>query len=312
MEGLPQGKALDINQMGPVLGFEPQVTGTNDYEETAGSDVVVITAGLPRSPGMSRDDLVTTNEKIVGSNGYEETAGSRVVVVTAGLPRSPGMSRDDLVTTNEKIVKDVTEKVVAQSPDTILIVVSNPLDAMCHVAKSVSGFPKERVFGQAGILDTARLQTFIAWETRSSVKDVSAVVLGGHGDQMVSVISATTVGGVPIRKLVAEDRIQAMVERTAKGGGEVVQLLGTSAWYAPGAAAAQMVDSIMLDEKRVLPCTAYLEGEYGIDGLYIGVPVKLGAGGIDEIIELDLSDDEREALEKSADAVRDVVGVLSS
>ena len=178
---------------------------------------------------------------------------------------------------NEGIVKEVTEKVIAQSPDAILIVVSNPLDAMCHVAKNVSGFPKERVIGQAGILDTARFQTFIAWETGSFVKDVSAVVLGGHGDQMVSVVSATTVGGVPLRKLVSEERIQAMIERTAKGGGEVVKLLGTSAWYAPGAAAAQMVDAIMLDEKRVLPCTAYLEGEYGIDGLYMGVPVKLGS-----------------------------------
>jgi len=272
-EGLPQGKALDINQMGAVLGYEPNVTGSNDYGPTAGSDVVVITAGLPRSPGMSRDDLVTTNEKIV---------------------------------------KDVAEKVVDQSPDAILIVVSNPLDAMCHVAKSVSGFPKERVFGQAGILDTARLQTFIAWETGASVKDVSAVVLGGHGDQMVSVISATTVGGVPIRKLVPEDRITAMVERTAKGGGELVQLMGTSAWYAPGAASAQMVDSVMLDEKRVLPCTAYLEGEYGIDGLYMGVPVKLGSAGIEEIYEVDLDDAEQEALKASADAVRDVVGVLTA
>jgi malate dehydrogenase len=272
-EGLPQGKALDINQMGAVMGYEPN---------------------------------------IVGSNGYEETAGSSVVVITAGLPRSPGMSRDDLVTTNEKIVKDVAEKVVAKSPDAILIVVSNPLDAMCHVAKNVSGFPKERVFGQAGILDTARLQTFIAWETGSSVKDVSAVVLGGHGDQMVSVISATTVGGVPIRKLVSDDRIAAMVERTAKGGGEVVNLLGTSAWYAPGAAAAQMVDSIVLDEKRVLPCTAYLEGEYGIDGLYMGVPVKLGAAGVEQILEVDLDESEQAALQKSADAVRDVVGVLTS
>jgi malate dehydrogenase len=272
-EGLPQGKALDINQMGAVLGYEPNVTGSNDYGPTAGSDVVVITAGLPRSPGMSRDDLVTTNEKIV---------------------------------------KEVTEKVVAQSPDAILIVVSNPLDAMCHVAKKVSGFPKERVFGQAGILDTARLQTFIAWETGASVKDVTAVVLGGHGDQMVSVISATTVGGVPIRKLVAEDKIAAMVERTAKGGGELVQLMGTSAWYAPGAASAQMVDSILLDEKRVLPCTAYLEGEYGIDGLYMGVPVKLGSTGIEQIYEVDLDAGELEALKASADAVRDVVSVLSS
>jgi malate dehydrogenase len=272
-EGLPEGKALDINQAGAVLDYEPNVTGSTSYDATAGSNVVVITAGLPRQPGMSRDDLVTTNEKIVGS---------------------------------------VTGAAVAQSPDAILIVVSNPLDAMCHVAKNVSGFPKERVFGQAGILDTARLQTFIAWETGSSVKDVQATVLGGHGDQMVSVVSATTVGGVPLTKLVPEDRIAAMVERTAKGGGEVVDLLGTSAWYAPGAASAQMVDAVMLDEKRVLPCTAYLEGEYGIDGLYMGVPVKLGADGIEQIVELDLSDDENSALQASAEAVREVVGVLSS
>jgi len=272
-EGLPQGKALDINQMGAVLGYEPNV---------------------------------------VGSNGYEETAGSTVVVITAGLPRSPGMSRDDLVSTNEKIVKDVTEQVVAASPDAILIVVSNPLDAMCHVAKNVSGLPKQRVFGQAGILDTARLKTFLAWETGSSVKDVSAVVLGGHGDQMVSVISATTVGGVPVRKLVPEERIGELVQRTAKGGGEVVNLLGTSAWYAPGAAAAQMVDAVMLDERRVLPCTAYLEGEYGIDGLYMGVPARLGAGGLEQVLEVDLDESERAALAKSADAVRDVVGVLTT
>src|SRR5213595_2648137 len=272
-EGLPQGKALDLNQMGPVLGFEPQITGTNSYEETAGSDVVVITAGLPRSPGMSRDDLVTTNEKIVGS---------------------------------------VTEQVVAQSPDCTIVILSNPLDAMCHVAKSVSGFPKERVFGQAGILDTARFRTFIAWETRSSVKDVQALVLGGHGDQMVPVVSATTVGGVPLTKLVAQDRIDAMVERTAKGGGEIVELLGTSAWYAPGAAVAQMVDAVLLDEHRVLPCTAYLEGEYGIEGLYMGVPVRLGADGIEQVLKLELSDDEKRALEASAAAVREVVGVLGS
>jgi malate dehydrogenase len=271
-EGLPQGKALDINQMAPILGFEATVTGTNGYEETAGSDVVVITAGVPRQPGMSRDDLVTTNEKIVGS---------------------------------------VTEQVVAQSPDAIIIVLSNPLDAMCHVAKRVSGFPKERVFGQAGILDTARFRTFIAWETSASVKDVQALVLGGHGDQMVPVVSATTVGGVPLRTLVSEERIQAVVKRTATGGGEVVKLLGTSAWYAPGAACAQMVDAVLLDEKRVLPVTAYLEGEYGIDGLYMGVPVKLGAGGVEEIVEIDLDDEERALLEASADAVRDVVGVLS-
>jgi malate dehydrogenase len=206
----------------------------------------------------------------------------------------------------------VTEAAVAQSPDSILIIVSNPLDAMCHVAKSVSGWPRQRVFGMAGILDTARFSTFIAWATGASVKDVTAMVLGGHGDQMVPVVSATTVGGVPLRKLVSEDAIQAMVERTAKGGGELVKLLGTSAWYAPGAAAAQMVDSIMLDEKRVLPCTAHLEGEYGIDGLYMGVPVKLGRRGIEEIIELELSEDEQTMLNESADAVREVVGVLTS
>jgi malate dehydrogenase len=272
-EGLPQGKALDIDQMGAVLGYEVSVSGSNSYEETAGSEVVVITAGLPRQPGMSRDDLVTTNEGIV---------------------------------------KQVTEAVVAASPDAILIVVSNPLDAMCHVAKNVSRWPKERVFGMAGILDTARFSTFIAWETGASVKDVTAMVLGGHGDQMVPVVSATTVGGIPLTKLVAADRIEAMVERTRKGGGELVNLLGTSAWYAPGAAAAQMVDAIVLDEKRVLPVTAYLEGEYGIDGLYMGVPVKLGAGGIEQIVELDLTDQERGWLDESAGAVREVVAVLST
>jgi len=272
-KGLPQGKALDINQAGPVLGYEPSVVGTNGYEETAGSDVVVITAGLPRQPGMSRDDLVATNENIV---------------------------------------KSVTEAAVAASPDAMLIVVSNPLDAMCEVARRVSGRPRERVFGQAGILDTARFRTFIARETDASVKDVQALVLGGHGDQMVPVASATTVGGVPLTKLVPGDRLQAMIERTAVGGGEIVKLLGTSAWYAPGAASAQMVDAVCLDEKRVLACTAYLQGEYGIDDLYMGVPVKLGAGGIEEILEVDLSDDERQMLQASADAVREVVAVLTT
>src|ERR1044071_4989826 len=269
----PQGKALDMNQAGSVLGFEPNITGTNGYDESEGSDVVVITAGRPRSPGMSRDDLVTTNEKIVGQ---------------------------------------VTREGVKRSRDAILIVVSNPLDAMCHVAKAVSRWKRNRVFGMAGILDTARFSAFIAWETGASVKDVTAMVLGGHGDQMVPVVSATTVGGIPLRKLVSEERIAAMVERTRKGGGEIVNLLGTSAWYAPGAAAAQIVDAIALDEKRVLPCTALLEGEYGIDDLYMGVPVKLGAGGVEEIVELDLSDQERTWLQESADAVRDVVGVLSA
>ena len=270
-EGLPQGKAIDIAQMGAVLGYEPSITGTN---------------------------------------GYEETAGSAVVVITAGVPRGPGMSRDDLVATNEKIVSAVTREVVAQSPDAVLVVVSNPLDAMCHVAKNVSGWPRERVLGMAGILDTARFSTFVAWETGSSLKDVQTLVLGGHGDQMVPLVSATRVGGVPLTELVTGDRIQAMIERTAKGGGEIVNLLGTSAWYAPGAAAAQIVDSIVLDEKRVLPCAAYLEGEYGIDGLYVGVPVRLGAGGIEEIVELELTGDEHAALQASAAAVREVVGVL--
>jgi malate dehydrogenase len=221
------------------------------------------------------------------------------------------MSRDDLVTTNEEIVKSVTEQVIAASPDAILVIVSNPLDAMCHVAKNVSAWPKERVFGMAGILDTARFSAFIAWETGMSIRDVTAMVLGGHGDQMVPVVSATTVGGIPLTQLVSAERIEEMVERTRKGGGEVVNLLDTSAWYAPGAAVAQMVDSVCLDQKRVLPCTAYLEGEYGIDGLYMGVPVKIGAGGIEEIVELELSEDERAELDKSADAVREVVGVLA-
>jgi malate dehydrogenase len=272
VEGLPEGKALDLAQAGPVLGYEPSLRGTNGYEDTAGSDVVVITSGRPRSPGMSRDDLVTTNEAIVAA---------------------------------------VTEQALEHSPDAIVLVVTNPLDAMCHVAKDVSGLPKERVFGMAGILDTARFRTFIAWETGSSAKDVQAMVLGGHGDQMVPIVSATTVGGIPLRRLLSDERIEALVARTRTGGGEVVDLLGTSAWYAPGAAVAQMVDAICLDQKRVLPCTAYLDGEYGIDGLYIGVPVKLGAGGIEDVIELELDEAETAELAKSAEAVREVVGVLA-
>jgi malate dehydrogenase len=268
----PQGKALDMNQAGSVLGFEPNVVGTNGYDETRGSDVVVITAGMPRSPGMSRDDLVSTNEAIVAS---------------------------------------VTKEIVRRSRNAVIVVVSNPLDAMCHVAKAVSQLPKERVVGMAGILDTARFAAFIAWETGASAKDVTAMVLGGHGDQMVPVVSATTVGGVPLDQLAPKGRIAKMVERTRKGGGELVNLLGTSAWYAPGAAAAQMVDAICLDEKRVLPCTAYLEGEYGVDGLYMGVPVKLGTGGVEEIVKLRLTAAEKKAFRESAAAVRDVVGVLT-
>ncbi len=268
----PQGKALDMNQAAAILGHEPRFTGTNGYRETRGSDVVVITAGRPRAPGMSRDDLVTTNEAIVA---------------------------------------EVTRQVVRRSPHAVVVVVSNPLDAMCHVARAVSRLPRERVFGMAGILDTARFSAFIAWETGSSVRDVTAMVLGGHGDQMVPVVSATTVGGIPLEQLVPRARIRRMVERTRKGGGEIVNLLGTSAWYAPGAAAAQMVEAILLDQKRVLPCTAYLEGEYGIDGLYIGVPVRLGAKGIEEIVQLKLSAEERRALKASAAAVREVVDVLT-
>ncbi|MFN8223635.1 MAG: malate dehydrogenase [Gaiellales bacterium] len=267
------GKALDMNQMASVTGYEPTIVGTEGYADTKGSDVVVITAGKPRSPGMSRDDLVTTNEAIVAS---------------------------------------VTKQVARLSPKAVIVVVSNPLDAMCHVAKAVSGFPKERVVGMAGILDTARFSAFIAWETGASVKDVTAMVLGGHGDQMVPVVSATTVGGVPLAELVTKAKIAKMVERTRKGGGELVNLLGTSAWYAPGAAAAQMVDSICLDQKRVLPCTALLEGEYGVDGLYMGVPVKLGKGGVEEIVRLRLDAGEKKMLKVSTAAVADVVSVLTN
>jgi malate dehydrogenase len=268
------GKALDINQAGSVLGYEPTMVG-------------------------------------VEGNGYDATKGSDVVVITAGLPRKPGMSRDDLVKTNEEIVAEVTREIARRSKNAVLIIVSNPLDAMCHVAKAVSGFPRERVVGMAGILDTARFECFIAQETGLSVKEVTAMVLGGHGDQMVPVVSATTVAGVPLEQLVSRAKIKKMVDRTKVGGGELVKLLGTSAWYAPGAAAAQMVDAICLDEKRVLPATAYLEGEYGINDLYMGVPVKLGAGGAEEVVKLKLSADERKMLRVSEAAVRDVVSVLT-
>jgi malate dehydrogenase len=267
----PQGKALDMNQAGSVLDYEP---------------------------------------RIVGTNGYDETADSEVVVITAGRPRAPGMSRDDLVSTNEAIVTAVTKEAVKRSPKAILVVVSNPLDAMCHVARAVSRFPKHRVVGMAGILDTARFSAFIAQELEVSVRDVTAMVLGGHGDQMVPVVSATTVGGLPLAELVSKPRIAKLVKRTRFGGGELVNLLGTSAWYAPGAAAAQMVDAICLDQKRVLPCTAYLEGEYGIRGLYMGVPVKLGAGGVEEIMRLKLTADEKKMLRESTAAVREVVSIL--
>jgi malate dehydrogenase len=267
----PQGKALDMNQAGSVLGYEPRIVGTNGYDETSDSDVVVITAGRPRAPGMSRDDLVSTNEAIVTA---------------------------------------VTKEAVKRSPRAVVVVVSNPLDAMCHVAKAVSRFPKSRVVGMAGILDTARFAAFVSQELDVSVQDVTAMVLGGHGDQMVPVVSATTVGGIPLSELLTKPRVRKLVERTRYGGGELVNLLGTSAWYAPGAAAAQMVDAICLDQKRILPCTAYLEGEYGIQGLYMGVPVKLGASGAEEVMRLKLTPDERKMLRASAAAVRDVVSIL--
>jgi malate dehydrogenase len=274
IEGLPQGKALDILESGPVIGFDSSVIGTNGYEESASSDVVVITSGSPRKPGMSRDDLLKTNQNIVQS---------------------------------------VTEEVVKHSPETILVMVANPLDAMCHVALEVSGFPRERVFGMAGILDTARYRTFIARELGVSVRDVFALVLGGHGDTMVPLPSMATVGGVTITDLLPHDKVEAIVDRTRNGGAEIVQLLQSgSAFYAPSAAVVEMVDSILLDQKRILPCAAYLQGEYGIDDLFVGVPVKLGASGIEEIVELQLTDDELNDLRDSAGAVRELVEVLHS
>ncbi|MEJ7631321.1 MAG: malate dehydrogenase [Rubrobacteraceae bacterium] len=273
VEGLPQGKALDILESGPVLGFDSNVIGTNSYEETAGSDVVVITSGSPRKPGMSRDDLLKTNQNIVGS---------------------------------------VTAEIVKHSPDAILVMVANPLDAMCHVAMETSGFPRERVVGMAGILDTARYRTFIAQELGVSVRDVFALVLGGHGDTMVPLPSMATVGGVSITDLMPKDRVDAIVDRARNGGAEIVGLLQSgSAFYAPSAAAVEMVDAILQDQKRILPCAAYLQGEYGLNDLFVGVPVKLGAKGIEEVVELDLADSERSALEKSADSVRELVEVLN-
>jgi malate dehydrogenase len=274
VEGLPQGKALDILQSGPVIGFDSNVTGTNGYDESANSDVVVITSGSPRKPGMSRDDLLKTNQAIVQS---------------------------------------VTEEVIKHSPQTILVVVANPLDAMCHVAMEVSGFPRERVVGMAGILDTARYRTFIAQELGVSVRDVFALVLGGHGDTMVPLPSMATVGGVAITDVLAQERVEAIVERTRNGGAEIVGLLQSgSAFYAPSAAVVEMVDSILLDQKRTLPCATYLQGEYGIDDLFVGVPVKLGASGVEEVVELKLTDDELGDLKNSAGAVRELVEVLHS
>ncbi len=272
VEGLPQGKALDMLQAGPIVGYDSRVTGTN---------------------------------------GYEETAGSAICVITSGVPRRPGMSRDDLVKTNMNIVRGVTEELVRGSPNATLIVVSNPLDAMAQLALEVSKFPRERVIGMAGVLDTARFRSFIAQELNVSVHDVQAYVLGGHGDTMVPLAPMCTLAGIPITKLIKPDRIEAIVTRTRDGGAEIVNLLKSgSAYYAPSAAVAEMVDAIVLDRKQILPCAVRLEGEYGIRGLFVGVPVKLGAGGAEQIIELDLTDDERTSLRRSADSVKELVGVM--
>jgi malate dehydrogenase len=274
VEGMPQGKSLDLMQMGTLLGFDTQLTGANSYEETSGSDVIVITSGIARKPGMSRDDLLKTNMGIVES---------------------------------------VTKQVVSGSPDAVIIVVSNPLDAMCHVAFDAAAFPRERVIGMAGVLDSARFRAFIAMEMDVSVEDVSAMVLGGHGDTMVPLSRYSTVGGVPITELLPAERVTAIEERTAKGGAEIVGLLKTgSAYYAPGMSTVEMVDAIMLDKKRVLPCSILLKGEYGINDLYVGVPIKLGAGGVEQIIELNLTADESAALKKSSSAVKELVDAMAS
>ena len=274
VEGLPQGKALDMNQSGPVVGYEPNIVGTNGYEETSGSDIVVITSGFPRQPGMSRDDLLAKNKEIVGG-----------------------------------VAKEVAER----SPDAIVIVVTNPLDAMCHVAFDTTQFPRQRVIGMAGILDSARFRTFLAWELGVSVRDVTGFVLGGHGDTMVPITSFTNVGGVPITQKIEAGRLEEIVQRARDGGAEVVKLLQKgSAYYAPSAAVAEMVDSIVHDQKRILPCAALCQGEYGIDGLFVGVPVKLGAEGLEEIVEYDLTDSEQSDLESSAAAVQELVDALKS
>ena len=272
LEGIPQGKGLDLLQSGPIEGYDVKIKGTNDYADTANSDLVVITAGFPRKPGMSRDDLLKANFDVV---------------------------------------KATTEQVVKHSPESILIVVTNPLDAMAQTAYRVSGFSKNRVIGMAGVLDTARYRTFIAEALNVSVRDVQGLVLGGHGDTMVPVPSYSTVAGIPIADLMPKEQLDKIIARTAKGGGEIVNLLKTgSAYYAPSAAVAQMVDAIFNDRKKVLPCAAYLEGEYGIKGLFVGVPVKLGARGIEQIIEIKLTPEEKAALEKSAAAVKELVDII--
>ncbi|MEX2582207.1 MAG: malate dehydrogenase [Gemmatimonadota bacterium] len=273
IEGIPQGKGLDQWETAPIEGFD---------------------------------------SRVIGTNGYEEAAGSGIFIVTAGIARKPGMSRDDLLNTNAKIVREVSENIKRVAPDSIIIVVSNPLDVMCFVAKEASGFPRQRVIGMAGVLDTARYRSFLALELDISVEDIQAMVLGGHGDTMVPLVSYTTVSGIPITQLVPQDRLDAIVDRARKGGAEIVQHLKTgSAYYAPSAAAVQMAEAIVKDKKRILPCSAYLEGEYGMSGLFLGVPCKLGRNGLEQILEVELTADERAALEKSADAVREPMAVVA-
>ena len=272
IEGMPQGKALDILQSGPILNSDARIVGTNGYEETADSDIAIVTSGVARKPGMSRDDLILTNMEII--NG-------------------------------------VIGNVVRHSPNCIIIMVANPLDAMAQLALHVSRFPRNRVIGQSGSLDTTRFRTFLAMELDVSVEDVFACILGGHGDTMVAIPRLTTVGGIPITELLPKDKIDAIVERTVKGGGEIVSLLKTgSAYYAPSAAVAQMVDAIIFDKKKILPCAVYLEGEYGVDKAFVGVPVKLGANGVEQIIELKLTPEESEALKHSAEAVKELVSIM--
>ncbi len=269
---MPQGKALDMLQAGPVLGYDSLVTGTNDYADTAHSNIVVITSGFPRKPGMTRDDLVKKNQDIISQ---------------------------------------VTQEVVKYSPDCIIIMVTNPLDAMAQLAYHISGFPRNRVIGMAGVLDTARFRTFIAQELDVSVRDVQAYVLGGHGDTMIPLSRMCTVAGVPISELISAERIEQIVQRTRDGGAEIVKLLGTgSAYFAPSASVLQMVDSILLDKNMIMPCAVYLQGEYGIHGLFVGVPVKLGAQGLEQVIEIELTQDEQSLLQKSAHAVKELVDVM--
>jgi malate dehydrogenase len=269
---MPQGKALDMLQAGPVLGYDSLVTGTNDYADTANSDIVVITSGFPRKPGMTRDDLVKKNQDII---------------------------------------TQVTREVVKYSPECIIIMVTNPLDAMAQLAHHISGFPRNRVIGMAGVLDTARFRTFIAQELNVSVRDVQAYVLGGHGDTMIPLSRMCTVAGVPISELISAERIEQIVQRTRDGGAEIVKLLGTgSAYFAPSASVLQMIDSILLDKNMIMPCAVYLQGEYGIHGLFVGVPVKLGAQGLEQIIEIELTQDEQSLLQKSAQAVKELVDVM--